>query len=67
VFWDDVSVPMLLTEWLVGEERSPSPSVHFIVIDGAEVARQLPDLVEDLARRMMEAKTSRGFLEAYGS
>jgi hypothetical protein len=41
--------------------------VHFIVIDGAEVARQLPDLVEDLARRMMEAKTSRGFLEAYGS
>ena len=57
---------MLLTDWLTGKERSPSPSVHFTVVDGAEVAQQLPDLVEDLARRMMEAKTSRGFLQAYG-
>lgn len=57
---------MLLTDWLIAEERSPSPSVHFTVVDGDEVSHQLPDLVEELARRMMEAKTSRGFLEKYG-
>src|SRR5271170_6380567 len=65
-FCDDVEVPMLLTDWLTGEVRSPSPSLHFTVVDGDEAVDQLPDLVEELARRMMEAKTSRGFLQKYG-
>lgn len=56
----------MLTDWLTAEERSPSPSVHFTVADGAEVAEQLPGLVDDLARRMMEAKTFCGVLEKYG-
>jgi len=50
-----------------GTERSPSPSVHYSVIDGAEIRDKASDVVEDLARRMMDAKSSRRFLEAYGS
>ena len=58
---------MHLTAWIAGQDRVPSPSVRFTVIDGKEICETHPEVVEDLARRMMEAKISRTYLETYGS
>lgn len=54
-----------ITDWFVGSERQPPVSTHFSVVDGQEISGHTDNLIDDLARRMMEAKTSRGYLERY--
>jgi len=56
---------MLMTDWFQGTERTPPASAHFTTIDAAELTSHTDALVEDLARRIMEAKSSRSYLEAY--
>lgn len=59
------SVPMLVTDWFRGAERLPAVSAHFTTIDAAELIGHTDALVEDLARRLIEAKSSRLYLETY--
>jgi hypothetical protein len=56
---------MALTEWIDGLERTPAASTHFTTVDGSELIEHSPPLIADLARRFMEAKSSRAYLEAY--
>jgi hypothetical protein len=58
-------MPMVLTDWIEGVERTPPASAHFVTIDGRELIEHSDSLIEDLARRVMEAKSSRSYLEAY--
>jgi hypothetical protein len=58
---------MLVTDWIQGSERDPSASAHFVTIDGAEIIDHSDELIADLARRVMEAKSSRGYLETYAA
>jgi hypothetical protein len=54
-----------MTDWFSGRPRRPAVSSHFAVIDGDEVEHDTEELVNDIARRIMEAKTSRSYLEKY--
>lgn len=54
-----------LTDWLVATLRQPDVSPHFEVVDAEEADYNAEELLADLARRIMEAKTSRGYLEKY--
>jgi hypothetical protein len=60
-----VVVAMALTEWIEGLERTPAASTHFTTVDGSELIEHSPPLIADLARRFMEAKSSRAYLAAY--
>jgi hypothetical protein len=59
-------VPLAITDWIEGRLRDPAVSADFAVVDGTEIRAQDDELLDDLARRFMEAKTSRAYLEAYG-
>jgi hypothetical protein len=54
-----------ITDWLDGRPRQPAVSSHFAVVDGDEVEHNTEELASDIARRIMEAKTSRSYLEKY--
>lgn len=56
---------IVLTDWIEGLERIPAASIHFVTVDGTELSDHSPELIADLARRFMEAKSSRAYLEAY--
>lgn len=58
-------MPMVLTDWIDGVERAPAASAHFTTVDGTELIEHTDDLIGDLARRVMEAKSSRAYLQAY--
>src|SRR5581483_9440977 len=56
---------MQLTDWIEGVERTPAISAHFTTVDGTELIAHTDALIDDLARRVMEAKSSRAYLETY--
>ncbi len=56
---------LAITDWLEGRERNPAPSTHFATIDATEMVPHTDELVDDLSRRVIAAKSSRAYLEKY--
>jgi hypothetical protein len=54
-----------ITDWFRGNPRQSAVSNLFTVVDGEEIEHNTDEWLADLARRIMESKTSRSYLERY--